>query len=140
MALHFNFSKVRDYQSVTTDPKDDTKWHPVADALVWLSMICGFNQITAKNYEKVYHRIAAYQQVRGSYLRRYNEANELVDVYITYADVQRFIGMDTNASTMTDAQWIKRLGEIAMEGPWDLTNQDKSALAIVGVAKPANAT
>jgi len=135
MSLNFNFSKVHDYEAVTTDPKDDTKWHPVADALVWLSMICGYNQITEKNCEMIAKRIAAYQQVCGSYLQRYEGEGKTTRIYITEADVKRFIGMHTNASTMTDAQWLKRLGELAMNNSWEVTKQERSALDIVGTAR-----
>ena len=110
MALHFNFQDVLNHEEVTTDPNDSENWHPVADALVWLSMICGYGRIDSKNVETVTKRIMAYQAVTGGYL-----SFKKKPVYITPADINRFIGMRTNASTMTDAQWLKRLGAIAQD-------------------------
>lgn len=110
MALNFNFSKVTNHEEVTTDPANPENWHPVADALVWLSMICGYDEITLKNVDKVIARVMAYQAVTGGYLR-----SKGTDIHITPADVRRFVGMRTNASTMTDAQWLKRLGAIAQD-------------------------
>lgn len=135
MALHFDFSKVTDNYSVITDPHDETQWHPVADGLVWLSMICGFNRITQANHGKIASRIAAYQQVCGAYLL-FNVEGKPDEVYITPADVERFIGMSTNASLMTDAQWLKRLGTLAMDNARSARRQIQSALDIIGVAQP----
>lgn len=110
MGLHFDFKNVLNYEEVTTDPNDSERWHPVADALVWLSMICGYGSITSKNVETVVARVMAYQAVAGAYLSFKKEP-----VYIMPGDVHRFIGLRTNASSMTDAQWLKRLGKIAQD-------------------------
>lgn len=141
MALHFNFTKVCDHQRVTTNPHVDDEWHPVADALVWLSMICGFNRIDEKNVGKVALRIAAYQVVAGSYLSRTKDGKR-EPIYITSQDVRRFIGMTTNASPMTDAQWLKKLGEIAMDSAgradhWTGKADFPSALSILGEYDPS---
>ena len=131
MSLNFNFSKVADYQTVTADPFDPDKWHPVADALVWLSIICGYNSITLKNVDKVITRIMAYQAVAGAYL-----SHKGAPVYLTAADIRRFVGMTTNASTMTDAQWQRHLGKLATDYGHRLhrkleTDQTPSALSYI---------
>jgi len=110
MSLNFDFSKVPLYEEVTIDPADSTKWHPVADALVWLSLQCGFNEITPKNVNKVIDRIMAYQVVLGAYLHPAGG-----EIYIMPVDIRRFVGMRTNATRLTDAQWHRRLGRIADE-------------------------
>jgi len=110
MSLNFDFRKVANYEAVTTDPADPQSWHPVADALVWLSLQCGFNEITPKNVNKVIDRIMAYQVVHGAYLGPNGG-----DIYIMPVDIRRFVGMRTNATRLTDAQWHRRLGRIADE-------------------------
>lgn len=112
MGLNFSFKKVHDFEAVTTDPANPDRWHPVADALVWLSLICGYREITLKNVDKVIARIMAYQSVTGAYLSANGGA---IKVYITPEDVRRFIGLSTNASVMTDAQWAKHLARIATD-------------------------
>lgn len=127
MSLNFSFANVRDHEAVTTNPSDPERWHPVADALVWLSLICGYSSITEKNCDKVASRIMAYQQGVGAYLRF--GVNGTKGVYITKADVQRFVGMTTNATAMTDAQWAKHLANcVTRESQY--IKQDKSALDI----------
>lgn len=111
MALHFDFRDVANSPHVTTSPdtrgKDPEKWHPVADALVWLSLLCGFNHITEANYKKIAKRIAEYQQVSGAYLSH----NLMTKIYITEADVKTYIGLKTNASPMSDAKWRAKVYE-----------------------------
>lgn len=118
MSLNFNFQNVTNYEEVTTHPADDTRWHPVADALVWLSLICGYREITLKNVDKVISRVMTYQAVGGSYFR---------GVYITAQDIRRFVGMTTNASVMTDAQWAKRIASIATDQGKALHNRLENA-------------
>lgn len=133
MALSFDFSKVDDYKAVTIDPANEENWHPVADALVWLSMLCGYGEITEKNVHKVTARIMAYQAVAGAYLRYKGEP-----VYVTPEDIRRFIGLRTNASTMTDKQWQTRLGGIAVDAGGYLRNKltrEECAPALVKVAQ-----
>lgn len=118
MSLNFSFENVANYEEVTTHPADDTRWHPVADALVWLSLFCGYQEITLKNVDKVISRIMTYQAVGGSYFR---------GMYITPQDVRRFVGLKTNASTMTDAQWAKRIASIATDQGKALHNRLENA-------------
>lgn len=110
MSLNFDFRNVANHNEVTLDPNDSEMWHPVADALVWLSLICGYNQITLKNVDKVTKRIMAYQAVTGPFL-----GSKTVGMHIMPADIQRFVGLKTNATPMTDAQWTRRLGEFATD-------------------------
>lgn len=132
MALSFNFSAVHNHERVTTDPTDPNKWHPVADALVWLSMICGFDEITEKNCDKVADRVLGFQKATSPYLCRLVNGKR-VDVLVTPDDVRRFVGMTTNAPTMTDSQWLKRLGMIAMDEGGHLYRYDTpTALSIFG--------
>jgi hypothetical protein len=115
MALSFNFTNVENYKEVTTHPLNPEEWHPVADALIWLSMICGYSQITNKNVDTIIARILAYQAVRGAYLHGNKQP-----LYITADDVRRFVGMRTNATAFTDAQWTRKLGQIALDHGQDL--------------------
>ena len=131
MALHFNYENVVNKDVVCTDPNDPDKYHPVFNALIWLSMICGYNQITKKTYAKVYERIAMYEQVSGTFLSRSDDDGKPVPVRITEDDVQMYIGMTTNASTLTDAQWVKKIAKLARDrGMTEAQFQGASAYAL----------
>lgn len=141
MALHFGFSKVSDYQRVTTNPLKPDEWHPVADALVWLSMICGFNRIDEKNVDKIAARIVQYQLATGeAYLRRSNGDDQpWQPVYITPADVRRFIGMWTNATPMSEAQWSRHVTKILVDTAKHCraATKEPSALSVIGEYDPS---
>jgi hypothetical protein len=110
MSLNFNFTKVANHEEVTIDPNNPENWHPVADALVWLSLHCGYAEITLKNVDKVIARIMAYQAVAGAFLR-----HKGAPLYLMPADIRRFVGMRTNVTPLTDTQWVRRLGAIASD-------------------------
>ena len=110
MPLTWSTTNVANRQEVDTDPYDDKQWHPVCFGIVMLSMNCGYNAITEKNWEEVAQRIAVWQHIFGAYLSKDSER-----VYITRLDVQRYIGLTTNASTMTKTQFNKRVAQWVME-------------------------
>ena len=114
MALHFNYKNVAD-QSLIEDPTDKDRYHPVFDALIWLSLSCGYNEITKNNAAKVYLRVKTFQLVSGAYFRKRQEGTPGIPVYITQADVDAYIGLTTNASTMTDSAFAKRVMEWAKD-------------------------
>lgn len=105
MPLTWNTTNIANRNEVDTDPYDEKSWHPVCTGLVWLSLHCGFNEITQKNHEEVAQRIAIWQKFFGPYLCK----DVTTSVYITNLDVQRYIGLRTNASRMTKTQFNKRI-------------------------------
>jgi len=124
MSLDFSLVAIKDrvseeeWERITTHPDDwgkeeGQRWHPVADALVWLSMLLGFNRITEENYEKIAKRIAAYEDAFGPYLKG-SEVFGDKPTRITAADVKLYIGLRTNASEMSDAKYERWLGGVLM--------------------------
>lgn len=119
MPLTWNTSKIVNHTEVDTDPYDEKSWHPVCTGLVWLSMYCGFNEITEKNWEEVAQRIAIWQKFSGAYLSK----DVTTHIYITNLDVQRYIGLRTNASRMTKTQFNKQVVRWATEDANDYVKQ-----------------
>jgi hypothetical protein len=111
MPLTFDVSRVKDFMHVTTaphtrsNPSGEQKWHPVTEALVNLSMVCGFSEITEKNYRTVAKRIAQYQLCFGAQIA----AAHWPKIYITEADVRMHIGLRTNVTLISPSQWPQRL-------------------------------
>ena len=105
MSLNFSFKDCTPPEGMTLDefttsPFDKDNFHPVADALVWLSMFCGFNRITKANVDDVISRIALYEKLFGPYL---NVGR------ITRADVEMFVGMHTNVAPEKFHTWASRI-------------------------------
>lgn len=115
MPLNFNYAAVANKDVVCTSPSNPDEYHPVFNALVWLSMICGYSNITAKNYGEVHARIAQYEQVCGSLFKSANDKGQSRELRLTLEDIKLYIGMYTNASPLTDAQWAKKIAQLARE-------------------------
>lgn len=109
MSLDFSYKGIDPV--LVEHPGDSEEYHPVPQALVWMSVSCGFNKITTDNAAKIYERIKACQAMHGAFIRKKRETNWTTAVYITRRDVDAFIGLTSNASTLTDVAFAKRVLE-----------------------------
>jgi len=75
------------------------------EALIWLTMAVGMGTITAKNWRQFYTRVAFVERVFGARRRSVEDG----PVFIAPKDVQAHIGLTTNVSRMTDAQFTKHI-------------------------------
>lgn len=100
MALTFDFSACADADAIKADTPDG--W-PVTDCLIWLCLITGTPKITAQTAEKFWHRVSAWEQATGPL----NTSGRRIEP----ADIQRRIGLRTNASPLTAAAWRKKLAD-----------------------------
>jgi len=91
-----------DLRGVKADYKDDSVW-PITNALIWGTMWIGLNNITEKNWEQFYIRCHAIETINGAWLLD----NNLKGRPITAEDVKSHVGLHTNASTRTKAQFQK---------------------------------
>ena len=108
MALTWDVRDIVNHHDVTTEPKirddDSDRWHSVTEALVWYSMICGFNKITADNIDEVFERICMWEVAHGPML-----ANDEGDIRLSRVDLKRHVGLHTNASTLKKAEFEKKV-------------------------------
>lgn len=121
MSLDFDYSNCgkdqTEREALMTHPMDKDRWHPVGDSLVWLSMSCGFNRITADNLDKVWRRIDASQRLYGPVYAAAVDGKRH-PLPLTRDDVARYVGLRTNASTKGDQSFWMGLakGEYAPAG------------------------
>ena len=115
MALHWDVSRVKDYKHVTTKPwtrgTENEEWHNVTNAIVMLSMVCGYREVSEKNYKTVAKRIASYQFVCGAYMG----SQDWPQIYVTEEDVRMHIGLCMNVTPISDAAWQKKLAGMVEE-------------------------
>lgn len=120
MGLSWNVTDVKDHETVCfyraseDDPmgqhkKGDRLIRSETEALIFLSMPCGFHKITTDNAVEVYgrcygiERFGAFRTQRGK------------PVYITLADVRAHVGLTTNASPKTAGQYAAALARCATD-------------------------
>lgn len=94
MSLDWNATAVKD---VDTLHDDEAQWGITHD-LIWATMSIGIREITDTNFIEFYARL--------KYVYKLIDA----ELNITPADVQRRIGLRTNANLETELQFIKRHG------------------------------
>tara|TARA_R110002110_G_scaffold26640_6_gene97695 strand:- start:95 stop:514 length:420 start_codon:yes stop_codon:yes gene_type:complete len=119
MSLNWDLTKIDDFESINTKAE-----RGITDALIYMTIGCGLEEITAKNAPEWNFRLAMYQKVFGNMLqggsdacaeREPHEQHER-DCYasfpLTWQHVERRIGLSTNAfPSLSRTKWIRRLAE-----------------------------
>ena len=115
MSLDFSYKGIDPV--LVEHPGDSEEYHPVLQALVWMSVSCGYSRITKDNVPKVYERVRACQLMHGAFVHKKRETNSISAVYITRRDVEAYVGLTTNATALTDPQFAKRMLEWVKNAP-----------------------
>ena len=113
MPLNANWSKVKDWKKL----HDETDGYQVTEALVFLTMAIGISRIDEKNYLEFYRRLKFYEKLWGERPRP-----------ITLEDVHRRIGLFTNASKLTEKQFISQQGATLMRSLKDAEDYDEARI------------
>ena len=100
MALHFNFTKVKNNETVCLTPEGEIRVR--TDALIWLTMAIDLGGITPKNVDEFIVRLRMYEMVAGP-------------TNISAEAVRAHVGLSTNVSDTTDAQFAKKLSKLMRE-------------------------
>ncbi len=117
MPLNWRLRDIENYETLCWQPDqhdpDGKKLNPLTNALIWATIPVGINHITEKNVEKFFIRVSAIEQVSGSFLNELH-GDKIVERPITLADLKQHIGLWTNASSLTDAQFRRNIAQRAM--------------------------
>ncbi len=107
MSLDFELSGIKNFDQLCWMPgpiEQERRMNPITYTMIWLSMPCGFNTITAKSAELVFYRIHTMERTFGAWNR-----NEEGEIFITFQDVLNHIGITTNASSLTEVIFNKNV-------------------------------
>ena len=103
MPLTYDYSTV---ENVTDDER------VVAEVLIFATMGIGMNTITEANADEFYQRLNFYERVLGGSINeRDGEDGPWVTRNVTKAEVERFIGLRTNASPLTITKFRNNVWE-----------------------------
>lgn len=106
MALTFDTSKCVGYNAETAT--DDERL--IAQSVIFTTMFIGMHEITQENWEKFYRRTHIWERNFGSQMCTW-EGETKLPVYLTPADIYKFIGLHTNANGYSDAYFKKKIIE-----------------------------
>ena len=105
MALHWDITGCKDVELL----KSDTEWH-ITNALIWATMSTGLNEITEENLPEFYARLHVWETIVGPLTWGTNEeTGKEEERFIEVEDLRKRIGLHTNASRETRAEWKKKL-------------------------------
>lgn len=106
MSLNWDVRDIKDHETVTTDPNDEKKWHPVTQGLVWMCMFIDMNGITEKNIDEFVARTKLYEKVFGETM--WDVENQKY-VGFTREQIESHIGLRTNVSTESKTKFLNKL-------------------------------
>jgi len=125
MALHYNTTGIP--ASITTSPFDKDEWHPVTHYLMFTTMTVGMGEITKQNAPEFFRRVAIIQKIYGPALTYRDPLNkERVEAYVTLEDITNHIGLKTNVSTISKAEFNKKALAILEDRAVDTTVGDSA--------------
>lgn len=119
MSLNYELGDIKDWKEVCFKRREDEEWmNPVTESLIWATMSVGINTIKESNVEEFYFRIKALELVSGAFMSMRGEGDKLENRYFTFEEIKAHIGLSTNASRKTHAEFmndIKRMVQSAIE-------------------------
>lgn len=105
MALHWDVTKCKNPKSLTAEGE----W-PITNALIWATMSVGIRDITEETIPEFYARLSVWESIVGAMLYETDtETGKATERGVTVEDLRKRIGLHTNASSMTRAEWRKNL-------------------------------
>lgn len=124
MALHWDATKVKNHKELLKHPTDPHGMNPVSEAIIWnLGLAVGIPEITPKTIDEVHRRLIVLEN-SGRGLLRDNKGKPKP---ITRADLEAHMGLRTNGTTMTKAQFIKNIGQSLYERAGRQLEREKQA-------------
>jgi hypothetical protein len=111
MGLDYTLDKIDGYRDVCWITGDDgeRRMNPVTESLISMCASCGVSQITAQNARECNQRFRMYQMIYGPAIVYADGKTHTT----TLDDVTAHVGLATNATAMTAAQFNNRFIEAA---------------------------
>lgn len=120
MSLNWDTTKIANGDALcwlpaTTGQKDEERpMNPITNGLIWSMMAIDMGTITAKNYLEVFARCQLVSKLSGAPLQKLVDGKR-EDIDFTLEDIKAHIGLSTNVSTRTMAQFSQRWGRQFVE-------------------------
>lgn len=108
MPLNWDLAKVENWKQLfkEEDEQGDSEMKNVHETILFHTMNVGMSSITEKNCKQFYDRVQMWEKMKGVRFYTYEGHKP---IYTTKEDVQRMIGLETNASEFSKTEFLKRL-------------------------------
>jgi len=118
MALHWDLKKIKNYKrgcyrtlkegEQGYDPNEKKyRLRKIPENIILYTMNTGIREITEKNYKQFYNRVHLLELQHGTSYFKITPKGKHIPIYTTLEDVEKMIGLRTNASTKTTSRFIK---------------------------------
>ena len=104
MSLDWSIAECENWEEL----KSDEEW-PITEAIVFATMIVDLGRITEKNVDEFFTRLVMAESVCGKQLYMWDDEKRYKKSLLTYSAVRRRIGLNTNVSDKSRAQFDKRM-------------------------------
>ncbi len=112
MPLNYDLNKIKRFKSLYEKSVETTgvRLKKIPEIIILSTMSVGMRSITEDNYVKFFNRLRILETVHGPFLFKHTKKGP-VPILIEIEDVRRMIGLDTNASEISRAKFISRIGK-----------------------------
>ncbi len=108
MSLNWDLSEIENHEELFVTHEDGERYlDGLTNGFIWATMATGLDKgwkLTEEFAPEFYARLKALEKWVGPMVTKNGQ-----DYFVTFADVQRRIGLQTNAGSKTRAQFIKDL-------------------------------
>ncbi len=118
MSLNWNLSAIEDREKVCNVvlTSGETQMSAITQTLIWHTMSIGMSEITPDNYHEFFVRVFLTERVFGA-LRTTMEmkSDKVISTFVNKQDVERHVGLYTNADEWTRTKFLSKLYGSALE-------------------------
>ena len=128
MSLNFDLTGIENYKELCWEPthRGGDRLNPITETLVFAAQIVGVADINDKTKGEFFRRLSMLEHVGGSFVQKSTPKGSVM-LYITQADVEAHVGLHTNATPRTKAQFHKMIIQTVEEDTRRAVNRrDKS--------------
>ena len=112
MALSFDITALpHNIKFFPYDSDSNYAMKPIVHSLIWSTMILGLNEITEKNLGEWCFRLNFEIRMHGkkAFMKRTSAMWDRADTIFTPSDLRPYIGLSTNASTLSRAKYVSNV-------------------------------
>lgn len=111
MSLNYKLTGIKDWETVCAHPDNPDHLNPITDALIWGTIYVDLGSITEANVPKWIDRLRQLAVIDDYLLVGAGGAKRNP----TEAELRSHIGLTTNVSPKTDAQFARKIGRLVRE-------------------------
>lgn len=128
MSLNWDLSKIADHEELFVDTPDGQRLDGLTESFIWTSMVTGLGKDWSLDLDfapEFYARVKLIEKINGPLVRKPG-----VERYeVTLEDVFRRVGLHTNVSPVSRAQFIKNMVTADLDRDKRKAEQHRAALA-----------